>query len=178
MPLQKDETNTSRKNFLYGRTFLRVSEMVIVWSIMFLMAFLLWDAYAEGQEIPQERQEIYWKDKYGAQKRKSFAQYKRIKVLNARIRALRGNASPLQLAIAPWTQLAECESGNNWKINSGNGFYGGVQFNAGTWRAYGGTLFGQRANYASPIQQVAIAERVLARQGRGAWPHCSRTGAW
>lgn len=69
-----------------------------------------------------------------------------------------------------WDRLAECESGGNWGISTGNGFYGGLQFDAGTWTAYGGSGY---AHQASREQQIAVAERVLAAQGWSAWPACS-----
>ena len=71
-----------------------------------------------------------------------------------------------------WDRLAQCESGGNWNINTGNGYYGGVQFNATTWRAFGGGS--GLAHRASREQQIAVAERVLAKQGWNAWPACSR----
>jgi resuscitation-promoting factor RpfA len=70
-----------------------------------------------------------------------------------------------------WDQLAKCESGGNWAINTGNGFAGGLQFTPSTWRAHGGK--GSPAN-ASREEQIAVAERVLASQGWGAWPVCSK----
>ncbi|HVN11046.1 MAG TPA: transglycosylase family protein [Kineosporiaceae bacterium] len=72
-----------------------------------------------------------------------------------------------------WDQLAGCESGGNWHINTGNGFYGGLQFTTSTWRAFGGSAYAPRADLASRSQQIAVAERVLAGQGWGAWPACS-----
>lgn len=69
-----------------------------------------------------------------------------------------------------WDALAQCESGGNWRINTGNGYAGGLQFSPRTWAAYGGT--GSPAN-ASREQQIAVAERVLAGQGWNAWPACS-----
>ncbi|WKD58915.1 resuscitation-promoting factor Rpf1 domain-containing protein [Corynebacterium caspium] len=72
-----------------------------------------------------------------------------------------------------WDRLAQCESGGNWAINTGNGYQGGLQFNPGTWAAYGGQKFAPTANLATREQQIAIAERTLARQGWGAWPACS-----
>ncbi|OFI37642.1 transglycosylase [Arthrobacter sp. SW1] len=69
-----------------------------------------------------------------------------------------------------WDQLAQCESGGNWSINTGNGFSGGLQFTPSTWAAYGGT--GAPEN-ATREQQIAVAERVQAGQGWGAWPACS-----
>jgi hypothetical protein len=73
---------------------------------------------------------------------------------------------------AEWDQVARCESGGNWAINTGNGFYGGVQFAAGTWASHGGGEYAPSAQLATKDQQIAIAERVLASQGRGAWPVC------
>jgi LysM repeat protein len=70
-----------------------------------------------------------------------------------------------------WDALAQCESGGNWAINTGNGYYGGLQFNLTTWRAYGGA--GMPHN-ASRAQQIAVAEKVLAKQGWNAWPSCSK----
>jgi resuscitation-promoting factor RpfA len=71
-----------------------------------------------------------------------------------------------------WDQVAHCESGNNWGINTGNGYQGGLQFSPSTWRSAGGADFAPAANMASRDQQIAVAERVLSRQGRGAWPVC------
>ncbi|MFI7341951.1 transglycosylase family protein [Streptomyces sp. NPDC050085] len=71
-----------------------------------------------------------------------------------------------------WDQVASCESGGNWSINTGNGYYGGLQFSASTWAAYGGTAYASTANQASKAQQIAVAEKVLASQGKGAWPSC------
>jgi len=69
-----------------------------------------------------------------------------------------------------WDRIAQCEAGGNWHANTGNGYYGGLQFNLGTWRAYGGT---SRPDLVSREQQIAVAERVRAASGGyGAWPHC------
>ncbi|MFE1318821.1 transglycosylase family protein [Kitasatospora phosalacinea] len=73
-----------------------------------------------------------------------------------------------------WDRVAQCESGGNWSINTGNGFYGGLQFTSSTWRAFGGGQYAARADQASRAQQIAVAERVLASQGPGAWPVCSK----
>jgi resuscitation-promoting factor RpfA len=73
-----------------------------------------------------------------------------------------------------WDAVAQCESGGNWSINTGNGYYGGVQFSASTWAAYGGTQYAAQANQASKAQQIEIAEKVLAGQGKGAWPVCGK----
>jgi hypothetical protein len=73
-----------------------------------------------------------------------------------------------------WDQVARCESGGNWAINTGNGYQGGLQFSPGTWSAHGGGQYAPAANMATKDQQIAIAEHVLATQGRGAWPVCGR----
>jgi hypothetical protein len=86
--------------------------------------------------------------------------------------ALAGHA-----AAAPdseWDRVASCESGGNWGINTGNGYHGGLQFSQGTWSAHGGGEYATSANQATRDQQIAVAERVLATQGRGAWPVCGR----
>ena len=69
-----------------------------------------------------------------------------------------------------WDRLAQCESGGNWSINTGNGYYGGLQFSKSTWAAYGGSGM---PNNASRNQQIAIAKKVQAGQGWGAWPGCT-----
>ena len=74
---------------------------------------------------------------------------------------------------ATWDRLAECESGGNWAINTGNGYYGGLQFSQSTWEGFGGGAYASRADLASREQQIAIAEKTLAGQGWGAWPACS-----
>jgi hypothetical protein len=71
-----------------------------------------------------------------------------------------------------WDQVARCESGGNWAINTGNGYQGGVQFSPSTWASHGGGEFAPAANMATKDEQIAVAERVLASQGRGAWPVC------
>lgn len=75
-----------------------------------------------------------------------------------------------------WDAVAQCESGGNWAINTGNGFYGGLQFTEQTWLGYGGGSYAQYANQASRTEQIAIAEKVLAGQGIGAWPVCGPRG--
>ncbi|WP_329298843.1 transglycosylase family protein [Streptomyces sp. NBC_00659] len=78
-----------------------------------------------------------------------------------------------------WDRIAQCESGGNWHINTGNGYYGGLQFSAGTWRAYGGTAYAPTADQASRSAQIAVATKVQSAQGWGAWPTCSaRAGAY
>ncbi len=86
-------------------------------------------------------------------------------------------AAPVAIAApasaADWDLLAQCESSGNWSINTGNGYYGGLQFSPSTWAAYGGTQFAPTANLASREQQIAIAEKTQASQGWGAWPACT-----
>jgi hypothetical protein len=72
-----------------------------------------------------------------------------------------------------WDRIAACESGGNWSINTGNGYYGGLQFTQSTWNAYGGQAYASRADLASRDAQIAVAQRVQAAQGWGAWPVCS-----
>lgn len=72
-----------------------------------------------------------------------------------------------------WDAIAACESGNNWAINTGNGYYGGLQFALGTWRSNGGTGMPQNA---SRSEQIRVAENVLRTQGIGAWPVCGKRG--
>ncbi|MFG2950600.1 LysM peptidoglycan-binding domain-containing protein [Streptomyces adustus] len=77
-----------------------------------------------------------------------------------------------------WDRIARCESGGNWHINTGNGYYGGLQFSAGTWRAYGGGTYAPTADRATRSQQIAVATKVQGAQGWGAWPTCAaRAGA-
>ncbi|TXS40816.1 LysM peptidoglycan-binding domain-containing protein [Streptomyces sp. uw30] len=71
-----------------------------------------------------------------------------------------------------WDAVAQCEAGGNWSINTGNGYYGGLQFSASTWAAYGGTQYASTADQATKAQQIEIGEKVLAGQGKGAWPNC------
>jgi nucleoid-associated protein YgaU len=80
-------------------------------------------------------------------------------------------AAPAEAASgSTWDAIAQCESSGNWSISTGNGYYGGLQFTLGTWHAFGGS--GNPAN-ASRATQIAVAEKVLASQGWGAWPACS-----
>ena len=90
--------------------------------------------------------------------------------------ALLGPASAAQASSVNWDAIAQCESGGNWSISTGNGFYGGLQFTKGTWRAYGGAKYASTANKASRSEQIAIAEKVLRGQGIGAWPVCGKKG--
>ena len=81
---------------------------------------------------------------------------------------------PAPVSGRDWDAVARCESGGNWSINTGNGYYGGLQFSTSTWTGYGGGAYAPRADLATREQQIAVAERVLAGQGKGAWPTCGR----
>ncbi|MFE2288343.1 peptidoglycan DD-metalloendopeptidase family protein [Streptomyces sp. NPDC059443] len=84
-------------------------------------------------------------------------------------------AQPASAAsVGTWDKVAECESTNDWSISTGNGFYGGLQFTPSTWAEFGGTQYAPQANQATKAQQIAIAEKVLAAQGPGAWPSCGK----
>lgn len=72
-----------------------------------------------------------------------------------------------------WDRIAACESGGNWSINTGNGYYGGLQFSTGTWLGHGGGAYAPRADLATRAQQIAIGLKTQASQGWGAWPVCS-----
>ncbi|GAA2227104.1 transglycosylase family protein [Streptomyces nogalater] len=74
---------------------------------------------------------------------------------------------------ATWNKVAACESSGDWSVNTGNGYYGGLQFTRSTWEAYGGTRYAPRADLATRDEQIAVAEKVLDGQGPGAWPTCS-----
>jgi hypothetical protein len=91
-------------------------------------------------------------------------------------------ATPRPAAIAPrvvtydgdtvWDDLAQCESGGNWAINTGNGYYGGLQFSYDTWHGYGGGEFAEYPHEATREQQIIIAERLHAARGFQPWPAC------
>jgi nucleoid-associated protein YgaU len=83
-------------------------------------------------------------------------------------------AGPAQADSVNWDAIAQCESGGNWSTNTGNGYYGGLQFSQGTWLAYGGGQYAPTASQASRSEQLAVAERTLAGQGIGAWPVCGK----
>src|SRR5699024_8289584 len=78
--------------------------------------------------------------------------------------------APMASATSDWDRLAECESGGDWSINTGNGYYGGLQFSQQSWEAAGGS--GSPAN-ASKQEQINVAENLQSMQGWGAWPSCS-----
>jgi len=68
-----------------------------------------------------------------------------------------------------WDAIAKCESGNNWSINTGNGYYGGLQFDSGTWLSNGGGQYAPRADLATKDQQIAVAETLYASRGLSPW---------
>jgi len=81
-----------------------------------------------------------------------------------------GSSTGLDLSrAAMWDRIAQCESGGNWHINTGNGYYGGLQFSYSTWLAYGGGNFASRADLATREQQITIANHVYAASGLSAW---------
>ena len=82
--------------------------------------------------------------------------------------------SPAHADSVNWDAIAACESGGNWSINTGNGYSGGLQFSQGTWQAYGGGAYAPSAGQASRSAQIAVAEKVRAGQGIGAWPVCGK----
>ncbi|MFI6401888.1 transglycosylase family protein [Streptomyces sp. NPDC050548] len=84
-----------------------------------------------------------------------------------------GAGSAQAADVSTWNKVAACESSGDWSINTGNGYYGGLQFTQSTWEAYGGTVYASRADLATRDQQIAVAEKVLKGQGPGAWPVCS-----
>ncbi|MDO4927527.1 MAG: transglycosylase family protein [Corynebacterium sp.] len=87
-----------------------------------------------------------------------------------------GNTGAPAAAVAGgsvWDELAQCESGGNWSIDTGNGYSGGLQFADSTWAAHGGTQYAPRASQATREQQIAVAESIQASQGWGAWPACT-----
>ncbi|MFG2054448.1 transglycosylase family protein [Micromonospora sp. NPDC048930] len=88
--------------------------------------------------------------------------------------AILGPAAPASASSVNWDAIAQCESGGNWHINTGNGYYGGLQFSRSTWNGYGGQQYAARADLASRGEQIAIAEKVLDGQGIGAWPVCGK----
>lgn len=110
------------------------------------------------------------------QKRNSFSTSSRLAVAGVALAGASAILAPAAQAApdSDWDRLAQCESGGNWAINTGNGYYGGLQFSASTWNAFGGQQYAPTANQATREQQIAVAEKVLAAQGWGAWPACSQ----
>lgn len=88
---------------------------------------------------------------------------------------LMGASGASAASVDTWDAVAQCESTGNWSINTGNGYYGGLQFSQSSWEAAGGTQYAPRADLATKAQQIATAERLLAIQGPGAWA-CAGAG--
>lgn len=86
------------------------------------------------------------------------------------------HSTPDPVSSINWDAVAECESSGDWSIDTGNGFYGGLQFTESTWLSYGGGQYAAYANEASKGEQETVANRVLAGQGIGAWPVCGPRG--
>lgn len=84
-----------------------------------------------------------------------------------------GAAAPAVANGGVWDSIAQCESGGDWSINTGNGYSGGLQFDPGTWAAHGGTQYAPDASQATREQQIAVAEKIQSSQGWGAWPACT-----
>ncbi len=84
-----------------------------------------------------------------------------------------GGGTALAADVGTWDKVAACEASGDWDVNTGNGYYGGLQFTQSTWAAFGGTAYAPRADLATKDQQIAVAEKVLDGQGPGAWPVCS-----
>jgi hypothetical protein len=95
-------------------------------------------------------------------------------VLGAAAIGMTALAAPASAATHNWDGVAQCESSGNWSINTGNGYYGGLQFSQSTWAAYGGLAYAPRADLATKDQQIAVAESTLAGPGIGAWPNCGK----
>jgi resuscitation-promoting factor RpfA len=93
-----------------------------------------------------------------------------VSVAGLALSATAANAATPTASTSTWDALAQCESGGNWATNTGNGFSGGLQFTPQTWAAYGGTGSPESASRA---QQIAVAEKIQAGQGWGAWPACA-----
>jgi resuscitation-promoting factor RpfA len=86
--------------------------------------------------------------------------------------AFTGTAEAKSAHNTVWDRVARCESTQNWNIHTGNGYYGGLQFDSHTWKAYHGGKYASRADRATRAEQIQVARRVLKRQGAGAWPVC------
>lgn len=77
-------------------------------------------------------------------------------------------------SVSVWDRVAKCESSGNWKIDTGNGYSGGLQIKHSTWRGNGGSAYAPIAAGATKSQQIAVAQKILSKQGWRAWPVCSR----
>ncbi|BCY13117.1 transglycosylase family protein [Actinoplanes sp. L3-i22] len=83
-------------------------------------------------------------------------------------------AAPASAASVNWDKLAQCESGGRWHINTGNGYYGGLQFSRSTWTANGGGKYAKTADKATKAEQIAIAKKLYAKRGLSPWPVCGK----
>jgi resuscitation-promoting factor RpfA len=83
-------------------------------------------------------------------------------------------ASPAMAASVNWDVVAKCESGGRWHINTGNGYYGGLQFSRGTWKANGGGKYASTADKATKAEQIKIANKLYAKRGLSPWPVCGK----
>ncbi|WP_051836606.1 transglycosylase family protein [Streptomyces sp. NRRL WC-3742] len=90
----------------------------------------------------------------------------------ALVASVAGAGSASAASVSTWEKVAQCESSGDWSINTGNGYYGGLQFDLDTWNAYGGQQYAAYPHQATENQQITIAEKVLAVQGPSAWPKC------
>lgn len=178
-PLRKPQQNTGFPKTREPNTFVRYTTKYTISAV--ILAIFAWFLALSTPAIAHDTG-TYWHAKHHIQgyQRRNKSLRLGIRHLRGRLAAMgqSGGATPLQRRIRPWVRLARCESGNRWDYNGSSGFHGGLQFHPQTWRSYGGRLFAPYAYQATPIQQVAIAQLVLNSQGRGAWPHCSRIGAW
>ena len=149
---------------------------VILWVALVLSLAVVLTIGAQEAEAKDAR---YWYVKYVQEKRKSVRLVKQRNSLRIAARS----TGPLSRSVVQWVRLKNCETKGyhgmrGWRYNGSSGFDGGVQFSPRTWTAYGGRTFSRYAHGATPVQQVAIAQKVLREQGRSAWPHCSKIGAW
>ena len=107
-----------------------------------------------------------------ARSRTSHHPYRAVSIAALAVAGTLAPAAPARASV--WDAVAACEAGGDWAINTGNGFYGGLQFTRSTWLAYGGGAYAPRADLASRSEQIAVARRTLIGQGPGAWPVCSQ----
>jgi len=123
----------------------------------------------EAQDAAKKQQIEDLNSKLQAKLDAQAAQSKRIAIANTP----QPSAGVFSSGSTVWDQLAKCEAGGNWAINTGNGFYGGLQFTTSTWLGYGGGAYAPNAHLATREQQIAIAIKTQAGQGWGAWPACT-----
>jgi len=147
-------------------------------------------ATATATEDPAPSTEPTDEEKAAAEKaaaekaaKQKAAKQKAAKIKAAKIKAAKEKARKKALAkkrakqraqLRVWNRLAHCESTSRWFINTGNGYYGGLQISPSTWRAYGGQRFAGLPHRANKAEQIIVGKRIKAGQGWGAWPSCSR----